>query len=70
MSTKALEKLVRNLSKEVVQLRSFVISVAGKDPEGSYRPEFMRKIKKAALEKATFEYTGRGSLLKLLKQKK
>ena len=70
MSTKTLEKLVKNLSQEVVQLRSFVMGVAGKDPEGNYRPEFIRRIKKAATEKPVYEYTGRGSLIKLLKQKK
>jgi hypothetical protein len=70
MSTKTLEKLVKNLSKEVIQLRSFVISVAGRDPEGDYRPEFVRKMKKISSEKPVLEYTDRGSLLKLLKQKK
>jgi len=31
------------LEKEVKMLRSFVISIVGKDPEGDYRPEFVRK---------------------------
>ena len=70
MSTKTLEKLVRNLSKEVVELRSFVISVAAKDSEGNYRPEFVRRIKKAAMTQPVHEYTGRGSLLKLLKRQR
>ena len=38
------------LEKEVKMLRSFVISIVGKDPEGDYRPEFVRK----ALRDANF----------------
>jgi hypothetical protein len=31
------------LEKEVRMLRSFAISIVGKDPEGEYRPEFVRQ---------------------------
>ena len=69
MSTKVLEKLVRRLSGEVIELRSFVISIAARDGEGAYRPEFVKKIKKASEEKAHHEFAGKNSLLKLLKKK-
>ncbi len=51
-------------------IRSFIIGMAGKDPEGEYRPEFVKRIKKAALEKSAYRYTGPGSLLKLIKKTK
>lgn len=69
MSIKDLEKLVNNLSSEVVILRSFVIGMAGRDDEGKYRPAFVKTIKKAAAEKPTHAFSRRNSLLKLLKQK-
>lgn len=69
MTTKTIEKKVNNLSREVTMLRSFVIGIAGKDPEGEYRPEFVRRIKEAAKEKPIYHYTGPGSLLKLIKAK-
>lgn len=68
MSTKELEKLVRNLSVEVGQLRSFVIGFAGKDKEGNYKTDFIKDLDKAKIEKTKYEYTGKGSLLKLLKK--
>ena len=68
MTTKTLEKQVSELKQEVRLLRSAVIGIVGKDPEGEYRPEFVKRIKKAALEKATYHYTGPGSLLKLIKK--
>jgi len=67
-----LEKTRRTISKlenEVKQLRSFVIGMAGKDPEGEYRAEFVKRVKKAALEKPTFTYTSPGSFLKLIRKK-
>ena len=70
MSSKALEKMFRELSSDVIQLRSFVISVAGKDADGAYRPEFIKEIRKAGGEKPMHEFTGKGSLLKLLRKSK
>ena len=68
MTTKALEKEVSELKKEVKFLRSALIGIVGKDSEGEYRPEFVKRIKEAALEKATYRYTGPGSFLKLIKK--
>jgi hypothetical protein len=36
------------LEKEVQMLRSFAISIVGKDSEGVYRPAFVRKALRAA----------------------
>lgn len=42
--TKTTRTEVKKLREEVAALRSFVIGVAGRDPEGNYRPEFVRQI--------------------------
>jgi hypothetical protein len=35
---------LKKLRAEVDVLRSFIIGVAGRDPEGHYRPEFVRQV--------------------------
>ena len=70
MTTKTITKQLNNLSQEITMLRSFIIGMAGKDAEGEYRPEFIKRILKASLEKPTHRYAGHGSLLKLLKKTK
>ena len=39
---------IDTLKKEVRSLRSFIISMLGKDTEGDYRPEFVDELMKAA----------------------
>lgn len=56
------------LEKEIQLLRSFLIGVAGKDKEGNYRPEFVRKVLKAAQEKEKFTFKDKGSLLSRLQK--
>lgn len=70
MSTKALEKMVRELSLEVARLRSFVIGTKlEKDPEGDYKPEFVKEIKKIARSKKTLiKYTTPADFLKRIKK--
>lgn len=71
MSTKTIEKELTSLKKEVASLRSLVISVVSakiKDPEGEYKPKFIKEVLQATQEKAIHEYTGKGSLLKQLQQ--
>jgi len=51
------------LEKEIKLLRSFLIGIAGKDREGNYRPEFVRKILKLAQEKEKFSFKNRESFL-------
>ena len=55
---------VKELKREIELLRSFVIGQAGKDPEGEYRPEFVRRILKAAKEKPKYEFKDATSFLK------
>ena len=71
MTTKTIERKVNNLSKEIANLRSLVISVVTtKDPEGTYKPKFVKEVLKAMKEKPVYKYRGRGSLLKQLAQMK
>lgn len=71
MGTKTIEKQLQDLTQQVVLLRSQVIGVIiEKDPEGEYRPAFVKKVLKALKEKPTFVYEGKGSLLRQLKRTK
>lgn len=59
---------IDTLKKEVRSLRSFIISMLGKDTEGDYRPEFVDELMKAISETPIYHYTGAGSLLKHLEE--
>lgn len=63
-------RTVEKLKKEVAELRSFVVSVTGKDPEGDYRPEFIKRVRRASVDKPIYEYISPNSLIKLLKNTK
>lgn len=49
--------LSNDLRTEVNLLKSFTIGVAGKDPEGEYRPEFVKKILAAIKEKPRYRFS-------------
>jgi hypothetical protein len=44
------------LQREVELLRSVVIGMVGRDPEGEYRPEFVARVLKAIEEKPQYEF--------------
>lgn len=44
---------LRSLEREVARYRSFIISLAGEDAEGVYRPEFVVRLLAAANERPT-----------------
>jgi len=56
------------LKREVRTLRSFLISVVGKDEEGAYRPQFVREVLRAAREQPTRSFENAHSLLKELER--
>lgn len=58
----------QTIARELRLLRSFMIGLAGRDPEGNYRPEFVERILKAADEPVIHKFTGTASFLKLLKR--
>ncbi len=60
---------VSELAKEVELLRSFLIGLVGRDKEGAYRPQFVRRVLGMAREKAEFTYTDSGSFLSHLRKK-
>lgn len=64
MTTKTLDRKTNELKKEVELLRSFVIGQAGKDPEGGYNPDFVKKVLKAAKEEPKYEFKNAASFLR------
>lgn len=67
-----LEKLNRNVSElkeEIKILRSFVIGTLGKDKEGEYQSEFVKKIRKLASEEATIAFQNKKSFIKRIRVK-
>lgn len=69
MTAKMLQKKTRELEREVELLRSFMIGQLGKDPEGEYKPEFVKEILKAAKEKPKYEFKDGKSFLKQIRGK-
>ena len=63
------EKNIANLQQEVGLLRSFVVGIAGKDKEGNYRPEFIRKILESSKEKGEFVFKDGKSFLARLRKR-
>ena len=59
-------KNITELRRELNLLRSFVIGIAGKDKEGSYRPEFVRRILRAVAEESSRVFTDVRSFLREL----
>ena len=71
MSQITLEKLNKNVSeikKEVKNIHSFIIGILGKDKEGEYRPEFVKKILNLSAKKADFIFKNSKNFLKQIRQ--
>ncbi|MFH1894384.1 MAG: hypothetical protein ABH813_00550 [Patescibacteria group bacterium] len=60
---------IADLQKELNLLRSFLIGIAGKDKEGNYRPEFVRKILRNAQAKERFIFKDRKSFFSCIRSK-
>ena len=56
------------LKHEVRSLRSLLVSVAGEDREGSYRPEFVRELRRAARQKPNRAFRSARSFLDELRR--
>ena len=72
MSTTIVKKenisiLIEDLKEEVGRLRSVIIGIVGKDEEGQYRPEFVKKILKSAQEPSHYTFKGKEFFLSQLK---
>ncbi len=67
MTSKTLEKKVAKLSNQVISLQNLVITaMLGFDPEGQYKPSFVKKMLKAHKSPAVYTFTGKESFLKHL----
>jgi len=55
---------ISKLQKEIKLLRSFVIGILGRDKEGKYNSEFVKKILKSSQEKPKYTFKDRNSFLK------
>jgi len=68
------ETIIKNTGKNIQQelnlLRSFLIGIAGKDDEGNYRPEFVKKLLRIAKEKEKFNFKDKKSFLFHIQQNK
>ena len=58
---------IEDMKREIDLLRSFAISIAGKDPEGEYRPEFIKKVLAASKEKPLYEFKDAKSFLRQIR---
>ena len=70
MTTRTLEKEVSELKKEVKLLRSAVIGIVGRDPEGEYRPEFVKAVLETIDEPAPRVFRNAKDFLKQLRKSK
>lgn len=55
---------IRSLERELARYRSLMISLAGQDEEGTYRPEFVERVLLAAEERPTRVFSSPSSFLK------
>jgi len=66
MSTKTEQHDFSELRQEVINLRSFVIGMAGKDLEGDYNPEFVKHTLRASQEEPVGAFEDAQSFLAAL----
>jgi hypothetical protein len=65
MENKIVEE-VKILRHQVQRLQSAMIGIIGNDPEGEYRPKFVKEILYASQEKAEFTFTTKEAFIKQL----
>ena len=71
MTQRTLEKLNRNiynLQREIEIFRSFIIGFLGRDNEGKYRPDFVKRILKGASEDVPLVFRDKKSFLKKIQK--
>jgi hypothetical protein len=54
---------ISEFQRELGLLRSFVIGIAGKDKEGNYQPEFVKRILKNLREEPKYTFKDKKSFL-------
>lgn len=71
MTQKTLEKFNRKFSDirgEIKTLRSLMIGVLGKDKEGAYKPNFVKKILNLSKKRGGFVFKDTESFLKQIQK--
>lgn len=61
---------INDLVREISTLRSFVIGLAGKDSEGVYRPEFVKKILKSSTTRPVGTFNNANDFFNKIRQVK
>jgi len=64
LKTTKLNNEILSLKEEVRTLRSVIIGLLGKDKEGNYRPEFIKKVLKTSKEKPIGVFKDKKTFLK------
>jgi len=59
---------ISSIQKEIELLRSFIIGIAGKDEEGEYKPEFVKRILKAPQEKPKYTFRNKQDFITQLRK--
>ncbi|MDD5146717.1 MAG: hypothetical protein PHN39_03185 [Candidatus Pacebacteria bacterium] len=70
MTQETLNKINSSISRlqaETKFLRSFVIGMLGKDQEGEYNPEFVKKALKSAVKDGKASFSDKKSFLKKIR---
>ena len=62
-----IENQIHSMKQQINSLRSAVISIIGKDKEGKYRPEFVKKTLQASREEASFVFRNSEQLLRQMR---
>ncbi len=62
MSTATIQKLKKEIKKELLEEFILPILEQAKDSEGKYREEFVKEVLKAAKEKSRYKYSSKDFL--------
>jgi len=69
MNTKVIEKSasLKDVQRDLNMIKSILIGMLGRDKEGDYNPDFVKKILKSEQKPAKYVYTGGKDLLAKLR---
>lgn len=59
---------LKKIEQDLAAVRSFIIGLAGRDKEGEYHPEFVRRVLQASQKKPTYKFTNAKNFLEQLRK--
>ena len=62
-----LNSRLENIQNEIRNLRSLVMGIVGKDKEGQYKPNFIKRVLRAGSQSARYGFTDKKSFIAHLK---